>query len=201
MNPPAKPRLETVLPRTQLADFLERLAAQVRSGEIAFPDGNVSIAGMKTLKISAKDAGGDLAVKVRLKFPRPEPAPRAAGLRRGAAHPAGDASETDQPGPAAPGTAPRPRYKGLKKRMKRDFKDIGASLAAGALPRPEILAAFLADSRLMTSYRGKGDEHYPQYLAAAAALEAAAASGDQEAMARAYRDLAACKKACHARYA
>jgi len=85
--------------------------------------------------------------------------------------------------------------------MKRDFKDIGASLAAGAAPHADTLAAFVADSRLMTTYRGKGDEHYPDYLAAVDRFEAAWAAGDQETTARAYRELALCKKACHARHA
>jgi XXXCH domain-containing protein len=85
--------------------------------------------------------------------------------------------------------------------MKRDFKDIGASLAAGFPPNPATAANFAADSRLMTTYRGKGDEQYPAYLAAVDAFAAALAAGDLEAMARSYRELALCKKKCHADHA
>jgi XXXCH domain-containing protein len=190
-----KPKLEKILPREGLADFLRQLADQAQSGAIAFPGGDVPLSGMKDLKISIKDAGRDLAVKVRLKFPKPEAAPAAADS--GAA----DLLAGQETREGVPAGAVRPRYKGLKKRMKRDFKDIGASLAAGAAPRSDTLAAFVADSRLMTTYRGKGDEQYPDYLAAVDRFEAAWAAGDLEAAARAYRELALCKKACHARHA
>ncbi|MEF3698538.1 GAK system XXXCH domain-containing protein [Desulfolutivibrio sp.] len=181
---PIKPKLEKTLPRDELADFLRQLAAQAQSGALDFPGGSVPLAGMKALKISVKDSGEALTVKVRLKYPKPEPT-AAPGPGRGTAA-------------AGSGASLRPRYKALKKRMKRDFKDIGAALAAGSAPRPDILAAFVADSRLMTTYRGKGDDHYPAYLEAVAALEAAQAAGDLEAMARGYRELALCKKKCHA---
>jgi len=154
---------------------------------------------MKTLKISVKDAGEALTVKVRLKFPKPEPVHAPAHASDGTPL-TGPQSGPDR-GPAPGRPALRPRYKSLKKRMKRDFKDIGAALAAGFPPHPATAANFAADSRLMTTYRGKGDEHYPAYLAAVDAFEAAQASGDLEAMARHYRDLALCKKKCHADHA
>lgn len=195
MTLPHKPKLDKTLPREELANFLRQLAGQAQSGALDFPGGPVSLSGMKALKITVKDTGRDLTVKVRLKFPKPEPAAVPEG-----ATPRPD-TRPDNASGAAPGPAPRPRYKPLKKRMKRDFKDIGAALAAGSVPRPDILAAFVADSRLMTTYRGKGDAHYPDYLEAVARLEAAGRTDDMEAMARAYRELAVCKKTCHARHA
>jgi XXXCH domain-containing protein len=192
---PIKPKLEKTLPRDELADFLRQLAAQAKSGALDFPGGSVPLAGMKTLKIAVKDSGEALTVKVRLKYPKPEPVHALPG----------GSGETPAPGgnngPTATGASLRPRYKSLKKRMKRDFKDIGAALAAGSAPRPDTLAAFVADSRLMTTYRGKGDDQYPAYLAAVAAFEAAQAVGDLEAMSRGYRELALCKKKCHAGHA
>ncbi len=193
---PVKPKLETTLPRDELADFLRRLAAQAQSGVLDFPGGAVPLAGMKTLKISVKDAGEALTIKVRLKYPKPEPTPS-----RAAPGGAADSRADRDTPPAAPGAGLRPRYKSLKKRMKRDFKDIGASLAAGFPPNPASATNFTADSRLMTTYRGKGDEQYPAYLAAVDAFAAAFAAGDLEAMAQSYRDLALCKKKCHADHA
>jgi len=204
---PLKPKLEKTLPRDDLADFLRQLAAQAQSGALDFPGGSVPLAGMKTLKISVKDAGEALTVKVRLKFPKPEPVHAPAHASDGTpltgqqSGPDGGPDRGQDRGTARARPALRPRYKSLKKRMKRDFKDIGAALAAGFPPHPATAANFAADSRLMTTYRGKGDEHYPAYLAAVDAFEAAQASGDLEAMARHYRDLALCKKKCHADHA
>lgn len=196
---PLKPKLEKTLPRDDLADFLRQMAAQAQSGALDFPGGSVPLAGMKTLKISVKDAGEALTVKVRLKFPKPEPVHAPAHASDGTPLTGPQSGPDRDRMPGRP--ALRPRYKSLKKRMKRDFKDIGAALAAGFPPHPATAAAFAADSRLMTTYRGKGDEHYPAYLEAVDAFEAAQASGDLEAMSRSYRDLALCKKKCHAGHA
>ncbi len=197
MGPAAKPKLEMLLERDGLAAFLRQLADEAQSGTLMFPGGPVGLAGMKALKIGVKDTGQGLRAKVRVKFPRPGEPRTEHGATTGPAETAGPAVR-----PAGAG-APliRPRYKALKKRMKQDFKDIGAALAAGFAPNPAVVASFLADSRLMTTYRGKGDASYPDYLAALAAFETAAASGDPEAMVPAYRELAACKKQCHDRHA
>ncbi len=185
MEPTPKAKLEKDLGRDELAAFLRQLADEAQHGSLSFPGGQVGLSGMKALKITIKDAGPGLTAKVRIKFPKPET----------------QAPSREEHAPAHQAFPARPRYKGLKKRMKRDFKDIGAALAAGFAPRPETVAAFVADSRLMTTYRGKGDEAYPAYLEAVSAFAAAAAAGDVEAMVPAYRELAAGKKSCHARYA
>ncbi len=200
MAPPPKPKLEKTLDRGDLASFLRHLADEAQSGALSFPQGQVPLAGMKALKITVKDTGRALRAKVRIKFPKPgEPDARPGSP---AGPPGPTAPDTADAGTAGGETAPaRPRYASLKKRMKRDFKDIGASLAAGFDPKPAVVASFLADSRLMTTYRGKGDASYPDYLAALAAFETAAASGEPEAMVQAYRELAARKKQCHARHA
>ncbi|QLA17667.1 GAK system XXXCH domain-containing protein [Desulfolutivibrio sulfoxidireducens] len=206
MAPPPKPKLEKTLDRGDLASFLRHLADEAQSGALSFPQGPVPLQGMKALKITVKDTGRALRAKVRIKFPKPgEPDARPDGPD-GPGGPGGPqgptAPDTADAGTAGGETAPaRPRYTSLKKRMKRDFKDIGASLAAGFDPKPAVVASFLADSRLMTTYRGKGDASYPDYLAALAAFETAAASGEPEAMVQAYRELAARKKQCHARHA
>lgn len=185
MDPSPKAKLEKDLNRDELAAFLRQLADEAQKGALSFPGGSVGLSGMKALKITIKDAGPGLKAKVRIRFPKPE-TPDAP--REGRA-------------PALQASPGRPRYKSLKKRMKRDFKDIGAALAAGFAPKPELVAAFAADSRLMTTYKGKGDEAYPAYLEAVSAFAAAAAAGDVEAMVPAYRELAAGKKRCHARHA
>ncbi|NMC49263.1 MAG: GAK system XXXCH domain-containing protein [Desulfovibrio sp.] len=185
MDPAPKAKLGKDLGRNELAAFLRQLADEAQQGALSFPGGPVGLSGMKALKITIKDAGPGLRAKVRIKFPKPDTPDASRGGRR----------------PALQASPVRPRYNSLKKRMKRNFKDIGAALAAGFAPKSELVATFVADSRLMTTYRGKGDEAYPAYLEAVSAFAAAAAAGDVEAMVPAYRELAAGKKRCHARYA
>jgi XXXCH domain-containing protein len=52
----------------------------------------------------------------------------------------------------------------------------------------------------MTTYPGRGDEHYPEFIAAADAFLAAAQAGPPQAMAQAMDRLAGLKKNCHAQY-
>lgn len=95
----------------------------------------------------------------------------------------------------------RPRYKGLKKRMKHFFKALVVSLRAGQAPDRDVVAAFIADSRLMTSFPGKGDAFYPAYDAEVDRLEEAAAAGDIAAMTASVAALDRMKKECHSRHA
>lgn len=56
-----------------------------------------------------------------------------------------------------------PRYKRLKKRMASSFKVIFKSLHQNITPPEEAVQDFIADSRLMTKYPGKGDPLYAEY--------------------------------------
>jgi XXXCH domain-containing protein len=84
--------------------------------------------------------------------------------------------------------------------MDKDFKALVKAAEAGAVPAAGQVAPFVADSRLMCTYPGKGDEFYSAFLAAVDAFEAAVASSDAAAFAEAVGGLARLKKDCHAKY-
>lgn len=195
MHGSRKRRLQQELPRAQALGALAALTAGIGQGVLVIGDETVALDDIVGLKIGLKYVGDTCVLKVSLKYP-------AAGSRA----PSPDGWTSPVPGPAreageAVETGGKPRYKGLKKRMKPTFNAIRAALAAGQAPDPGTVAAFVADSRLMTSYSGKGDDAYPAYNAEVDRLEAAAAAGDLDALASAVAALGRMKKECHSRHA
>lgn len=120
----------------------------------------MDVAGFRELKLAVEKSGENWALEVKAVFPK-APESILAGL------PGLSDLVTEEGYPeleATPGGLPK--YKPLKKRMKSVFKGVAAALAAGALPIQADLDLFVADSRLMCQYPGKGDEFYPAYLEA-----------------------------------
>jgi XXXCH domain-containing protein len=188
MHDPRKRAFELVLPRDEAGEALARLTAEVPRGRLTLGQDVIDLDDWTSLKVSCKLVGPSCLIKVRLK-----------GATGDETLAAGEISEAAGGTPREPGG--RGRYKGLKKRMKQTFKVIVAAIAAGQAPDPAIVASFVADSRLMTSYSGKGDEYYPAYDAEVSRLEAAAAAGELGAMSRSTAELARMKKECHSRHA
>ncbi|EFL50049.1 conserved hypothetical protein [Solidesulfovibrio fructosivorans JJ]] len=199
MSASRKRKFELVLPRVEALAALTDLTAQAAEGNLVIDGEVVPLEDFTSLKIAIKHLGASSLLKVSLKYP-------ALGLAA-LPTPAGVEAE-DAAREAALAGAPetvesegRPKYKGLKKRMKHFFKAIVTSLRAGLVPDADSLAGFIADSRRMTSYPGKGDAFYPAYDAEVDRLEAAAASGDLEAMTASVAALDRMKKECHSRHA
>lgn len=188
MSSANKHKSESSLDRSGLPGWLRRLADAVESGELPVEGGQaVSVEDFKCLKISVKENfGGGLSVRLGVKFPA------AAGALPG--EPGEDDAEDE-------GEGALPRYKSLKKHMKQTFRAIGAALAAGQLPPALEAASFIADSKLMVSYPGKGDEFYAEYLERTEAFEAALAAGDVQALTAHYHELNRLKRECHSRHA
>jgi XXXCH domain-containing protein len=185
MHETRKRAFELVLPCAEVGDALARLTAEASQGRLTLGEHSIPFDDWSSLKISCKAVGPSCLVKVRL---------RAAAA--GDLLPAGEAVQTSSPHPGGGG-----RYKSLKKRMKETFKILTTALTAGQRPDPAIVAAFIADSRSMTTFSGKGDEYYPAYDTEVGRLEEAAAAGDVAAMSRCAAELARMKKECHRRYA
>jgi len=131
------------------------------------------------LKVSVRDEFGQLRVKLKIKT-------------------TGDSHEGRSG--AKRGGGGMPKYKDLKKRMKRNFKTIRRALGEGQAPPAEATASFLADSELMTGYPGKGDEFYEDFRQACRAFSEACASGDLGRMGAAAEELNRQKRRCHDRY-
>lgn len=139
------------------------------------------------LKVGLKRDLDGYGVKVKVKPWQPQAAFGA---------PAPDGPETGE----APAADDKPKYKSLKKRMKGQFKHIYEHLLNDALPEAGVVAAFLADSRLMTAYPGYGDEHYAEYDAAREVFRDAFEREDLAACKSAAQELNRLKKDCHARH-
>jgi len=195
-----KCRFELVLPRVEALRALADLTAQAGAGRLVIGDETVDVGDCASLKIGIKHFGASSLLKVSLRYPAlgADALPTPAGLEAESVPPAGpDTAE------AAATAAPeaRPRYKNLKKGMKQTFKGVVAALRAGVAPDAALLGEFIAASRTMTSYPGRGDAFYPAYDAEIDRLEAAAAAGDVQAMTASAAALDRMKKECHSRHA
>lgn len=199
MSSSRKRKFEMVLPRVEALQALTELTAQAAAGNLVIGGEVVPLEDFTSLKIAIKHLGASSLLKVSLKYP----ALGLAALPTPAAVDAEEAPESPvvESGPEAVDESGKPKYKGLKKRMKHFFKAIVTALRAGVAPDADILAAFIADSRLMTSYPGKGDAFYPAYDAEVDRLEAAGRDGDLEAMTASVAALDRMKKECHSRHA
>ena len=196
MSITGKHKSEILLEKEALAGWLRDLADSVQAGELPGSAGPISLEGYRKLEISFKETfGGNVQVKLSVKFPKPSYELTGQALPESAAS-AEDSFEA--PGESSGGF---PKYKSLKKHMKQTFKAIGLALAAGQMP-PELEArSFLADSMLMIGYSGKGDEFYGLYQEKVLAFQAALAASDMEAMKALYQELAQIKRDCHSRHA
>jgi len=189
-------KTEAVVEKNALAGWLRELASSVEAGELPSQSGPVSLEGCRGMKLSVKHGMGEtLFVKLSVKFPKP---PKAVGTAM-----PGETGDSDYPGDddGEDESGALPKYKSLKKHMKQTFKAIGAALAAGQMPPALEAQSFIADSRLMVSYPGKGDEFYAAYLEKTEAFQAALDAADIEAMKSLYQDLVQLKRDCHSRYA
>jgi len=192
-----KYKSEAVVEKNALAGWLRELADAVEAGELPSQSGPVSLEGCRGMKLSVKHGMGEtLFVKLSVKFPKP---PKTLGTVQ-----TGETGESDYPGDEDEeddDSGALPKYKSLKKHMKQTFKAIGAALAAGQMPPALEARSFIADSRLMVSYPGKGDEFYAAYLEKTEAFQAALDAADIEAMKALYQELVQLKRDCHSRYA
>jgi len=198
MHGSRKRRFELALPRVEVPKALSDLTAQVASGLLLIAGEPVSIDDCVSLKIGIKHFGVSSLLKVTLKYPTLGPE----------ALPTPESLETDVEPPDAGseagervGSGGRLRYKSLKKRMKQTFKGLVTALRAGLAPDAATTAAFIADSRSMITYSGKGDAFYPAYAAEVDRLEQAAANDDIAAMTASVAALDRMKKECHSRHA
>jgi len=168
-----------ILPRAEARSALARLTAEAAQGRLRLDGDTIPLSEATSIKVSLKPYGDAWRLSVRLKEPEP----------------------AEASGEARPSSRDKPRYKDLKKRMRQTFKAVETAVAAGRAPEADVVAAFVADSRVMTTYPGRGDPDYPAYNAAVDRLEVAVASGDLPAMALAVAALRRLKKECHSRYA
>ena len=192
MSMTGKHKSEAMIPRDAVPRWLRDLADAMEAGELRSETGAVSLEGWRGLKVSMKEGFGDrMDVKVSVKFPKASRQLLAGQPLPGGEDPDDDDDDCDS----------LPKYSSLKKHMKQTFKAIGQALAAGQAPPEAEARSFLADSRLMVSYPGKGEEFYAAYMEQVLAFEAALTAKDTQRMKTSYQELARLKRECHSRYA
>jgi XXXCH domain-containing protein len=185
----------------EAARYFRQLADAVDQGRVGPARLDLAIQGGVKIKESVKTKGGKVGLEIKVKFAGPA-AWRDGQLRIGPEPVLAEAApglETPAT-PAVEAGARPPSYKKLKKAMQKDFKAIGQAVEAARQPPPEIVRSFCRAGREMIAFPDRGDEYYPRFEAGLAALEAAAASRDLAAVARAHTDLDQIKEDCHDRF-
>lgn len=168
------------LPRAEAFRALAEMTAGAASGVLSIGGHSVLLGDCESLRIRLRHRGDTSVLKLRVSCPSGRP---------------------DSGADVSLEAEGKPRYKALKRRMKHVFKRLAGALGAGEPPDSSLIAAFVADSRHMVAYPGRGDPCYPDFSAAVDRLEAAAATGDVAAMTEAVAALDRMKKECHSRHA
>jgi XXXCH domain-containing protein len=159
----------------ELAGFFRDLADAVENGG---HDEFACVDDFRKIKVVVKNEYGQIGLKAKFKASKP--------------------CEPEVVG--EDGEVVKPKYKDLKKRMRGSFKMLVKMAHDGQMPPKEAVDAFLADSALMVTYPGYGDEYYESYGKACAELKAAFESGELERMHSAVDTLVHEKSRCHAKY-
>ena len=90
-----------------------------------------------------------------------------------------------------------PDYKTLKKRMDKRFKSIGERLKQGGLPSNVEAELFCSNAELMTSFPGRGDAMYQDFLDCIRDFRESFHNTDLERCKSSFAKLSAMKKSCH----
>ncbi|WP_419787161.1 GAK system XXXCH domain-containing protein [Pseudodesulfovibrio sp.] len=171
-------KIQKYLDNKGLADFLRELADAVENGgkgELA------CLEGFREIKVGIKDEYGQLKLKAKIK-------------------PAGVCEEPETEAGENGEATGKPKYKSLKKRMKTSFRVLVKMVHDGQMPPKDAVEDFLADSALMVTYPGYGDEFYQSYTDACMAFKAAYEAGDLAKMHDTVDVLVHEKSRCHAKY-
>ncbi len=188
-----KRRMELSMDRAGLSAWLMNLAESFERGEYLSEEPPVDLEGFRKLKVSLRqNPDGSVQVKLSAKYPRPSGTPQSAS--------GGQPVSGEGDAQGATDTAV-PKYTSLKKHMKQTFKSIGHALSAGQLPPSLEARSFIADSRLMIEYQGKGEGYYEAYRNLTDDFEAALSTGSLDGLRSAYQALAQLKRECHSRHA
>ncbi|MDK2956355.1 MAG: hypothetical protein PWQ57_1851 [Desulfovibrionales bacterium] len=178
-------KIQAYMTREQTADYFRSLAKVMEGGpaEAMVPE----LAGVRKFKLTLTPEGDRFSLKCTVKHPKPETV---------ATTDADESPEADE----SVSDAGRPKYKQLKKRMKKDFKLILETARQGALPAAGVVQAFLDDCELMVTYPGKGDPYYDVFAKATQEMSQAYRAEDLGAFAKSCDKMDHIKLECHNRY-
>lgn len=186
-----KQKYELTIPKADAGEFFTSLGQGLQNGCLSLGENELELDNLTEFKLSLKVYGDSFLVKIKTKSEVPYAAPGDA---------AGQAMDAQVHACATTGAEVKPKYKSLKKRMKKPWKMILEALQAGTMPDAGLVQSFVRDSELMVTYPGKGDEFYGAYRVGLERFASAYEAGDQQAAADAAAALERLKKACHDRY-
>lgn len=182
-----KSKIKKYINEEELPDFLRKIADALENGAPESDSYLVVIEGFKKLKINIRNEYGHTAVKVTAK-PMDE------------SNHVDESKLTESSPVEIEEDTGKPKYKVLKKSMQSSFKNIFKAIHAGNLPAAEVVEKFIADSHMMVSYEGHGDDYYKEYIAACDAFEEAVSTENIEAAHKACDELNSIKAHCHAQH-
>jgi len=219
MSRPKSHKHEMFSSPVDAADLLRRLADQLDAGGAELGQVTVKTDGPVKIKQSIKTKSDKVSFKLKLKYetaltpelngalgesPEEEaeddkdlPIEAKGQPESGEVQPAESALK---PGGVARPQADQPAFKAVKKNMSAGFKTIKQALAGDSMPSLEQISAFAASCERMTTFAGKGDPKYQDFLHHVGDLKAAGQAGDAKALARAMAEIGAMKKACHSQF-
>ncbi len=170
-------KIEKFIKPEELPDFLRKMAEAIENGESEDMPYFGVIAGFKKLKINISHNPEQTTIKIKAK----------------------PAKQTEEQSTAAD-LPQKIKYSSLKKRMRDSFKTIFKAIHSGALPPEEAVSLFLADSQLMVTYEGYGDEYYEEYITACETFKKAVEDNNLEEAHKACDNLNSIKAHCHSQH-
>jgi len=172
-----KSKIEKQFNRLELADYLEKIAGELRSGTISTAGRQWSIPEIIEATVKHKEKKGRIETKLKWRW-----------------------STLDDYEPAAREAVARwqDSFKALKKRMAGQYKMLEKAVAGGGYPDETVLEKFISDSNEMARFADpEWQEAMIEYQDHLENLKRAVANKQREVVHHEIRDLRARMKACH----
>ena len=172
-----KGKIEKEFSRVELADYLEKIARQLRSGTYEAEGGKWSVPENFRARIKHKEKKGRIETKLKWRWSTLadyEPSAREEVARW------------------------QESFKTIKKRLAKEFKALQDDARNGRVPNEETLEAFVADSERMAEFaEPEWQEAMREYLDHLQILKLAVENKQMEVIQHELRDLKARWVACH----
>ena len=172
-----KSKLKREFKRLELAEYLEKIAAELRSGTIEAEGRQWSIPESIATKIKHREKKGRIETKVKWRW---------------------STLSDYEPEARAEVTRWQDTFKTLKKRMAREYKELEKAVAAGGYPDEAVLNEYIEHSNEMARFADPDwQEAMIEYQDHLENLKRAVENKQLEVVHHEIRDLRARMKACH----
>lgn len=175
-----KKKIEKEFTRAELADYLQKLAEQLRSGSFESDDRNWSVPDQLTAKIKHKEKKGRIETKLKWRW---------------------STLEDYNPEERKEVVQWQDSFKTIKKRLAATFRALDKTVREGNLPDEKTLYAFIDDSNAMAAFaEPEWQEAMNTYMDHLKNLRHAVENEQLEVVGHELRDLRAGMRACHRDY-